>query len=414
MVYPKKKKRFLFVMGYTCPFPGAGWWRIFNFAKNFRDQGHECIVISGFSYNSFNFRSSTFNSPKILQKNGIRIYNIIPYIEFENPLSMAINNALAAITLLPFLLISKANVVFISIPPIDQFIPVFFFSKLLRRKIVVDYRDELEDFSIERARNFAFFYRFLKVILSKIYTKATLVTPVTPAVEDGLKKRGLRNIKVIFDGVDTTIFKPFNRSRERLEFSISKDTFVIAFIGNVYSTYRVDIVVKALKKMKDQNSECNYLFIFAGGGDVKSVLNLALSLGIVDMVKYFGVIKNPVEVAKFLSLADCGVIPYDDNPLWQKTYSTKLFEYCAVGLPVIATAQENSALANLIKEHKLGLVAPPVDIDKLALTIAKLSSNPDLEVEMRSSALKFAQRHDKKEISKDLINAIENSEGQYD
>jgi glycosyltransferase involved in cell wall biosynthesis len=297
------------------------------------------------------------------------------------------------------------------VPPADQLLPVFILSKIMRSKIVIDYRDELEDYLILHAGKWVFFYRFFKRFLASLYRNATMVIPVTPAVAENLKKRGIYNVKVIYDGVDTQIFQPYDKSKVRSELSLPQDVFVIAYLGNIYDPYRVDIVIRALKKLNEKDPKRKYLLILAGGGDVKNVLDLAHSLGINNFVKHFGVIKNPVDVAKLLSSADCGIIPYDDNPLWQKTYSAKLFEYCAVGLPVIATVHENSALATVIKLNKLGMVTPPVNSGALALSLETLSADEEFRIKMGSSALQFARLYDKKELADDLLDAIKNSGG---
>lgn len=402
----EQTKSFLFVMGTRCPFPGAGWWRIFNFARNFRAQGRKCTVLSCFSPRSL-------SPPKVVQNANICIYNMLPSIELNNPLILFLNNIFTLIVSLPMFMLIRPNATIISVPPPDQLLPVFVLSKIMRSKIIIDYRDEFEDYLIIHAGKWAFFYRFLKRFLASLYRNVALVTPVTPAVAENLKRRGIFNVKVIYDGVDTRIFQPYDKSRVRSEFSLSQNVFVIAYLGNIYNPYsyyhpyRLDIVIRALQKLNKKNPKQKYSLILAGRGDVKSVLDLALNLGIDDSVKYFGVIKNPIDAAKLLSSADCGIIPYDDNPLWQKTYSTKLFEYCAVGLPVIATVHENSALATAIKANKMGLIIPPINSDALASSLETLSADQESRIKMSLSALEFARTYDKEELARDLLEAIE-------
>jgi len=278
----------------------------------------------------------------------------------------------------------------------------------MRRKIIIDYRDEFEDYLIMNTKKWGFFYRSLKRFLTNLYRNATLVTPVTPAIAENLKRRGIHNLKVIYDGVDTKIFQPSNKNKMRSEFHLPQESFVLAYLGSIYEPYRVDIVIRALKKLNEKDLKRKYLLILAGYGDVKSVLNLASSLRISDSVKYFGVVKNPTEIAKILSSADCGIIPYDDNPLWQKTYSTKLFEYCAVGLPVVGTVHENSALATAIKVNKMGLIIPPINSDALASSLETLSADKELRIKMSLSALQFARTYDKEGLARDLLDTIEN------
>jgi glycosyltransferase involved in cell wall biosynthesis len=400
MLSVRKTKSFLFIIGFTCPFPGAGWWRIFSFARHFKDKGYECYVLSSFS-------PTTLNFPNVERKENIYIYNIIPSIVgLKNPFFL-LNNILASIISLPFLLFIRPTAVIISVPPANQLLSVFILSKIMRFKLAIDYRDEFEDCLIMHTTKWAFFYRFLKRLLTSLYRNAALVTPVTPAVAENLNRRGIYNVKVVYDGVDTTIFQPFNKNKMRSEFHIPQDSFVIAYLGNVYEPYRVDVVIRALKKLNEKDPKRRHLLILAGGGDVKSVLNLASDFGISDSVKYFGVIKNPIEIAKILSSADCGMIPYDDNPLWQKTYSTKLFEYSAVGLPVIATVHENSALATVIKVNNMGLIIPPINSDALASSLETLSADKESRIKMSVSALQFARMHDKEELAGNLLGTIE-------
>jgi glycosyltransferase involved in cell wall biosynthesis len=387
-------------MGFTCPFPGAGWRRIFYFAKYFEKMGYNCRILSCFSPSSFNVK-------KVVREEGISIYNMIPYIPVNNPFLLFINNFFALVASFPFFILFRPSSIIISIPPVDQLLPVLMLSKIMRCELVIDYRDEFEEYLIMHTGKWSFFYRLLKRVLPYFYKSAILITPVTPAVAENLKKRDVYNIKVIYDGVDTETFHPLNKNKIRSEFRLPQDSFIIIYLGNVYDPYRVDIVIRALKKLKEREPKRKYLLLLVGGGNVKNILNLANNLGVNDAVKYFGIVKNTTEVVKILNSGDCGIIPYDDNPLWQRTYSTKLFEYCAVGLPVIVTVHEDSALATVIRANKIGLVAPPVDVDALASSLETLSNNKELRNKMSLSALLFAQTYDKEKLARDLLETIE-------
>lgn len=145
------------------------------------------------------------------------------------------------------------------------------------------------------------------------------------------------------------------------------------------------------------------------------ILNIACELRIQEHIRYFGIISNPAIIARILSACDIGIIPYDDHPLWKRTYSTKLFEYCAIGLPVIATVHEDSILASLIKENNVGIIVPPVDPDSLASGIQRLSENNELTSQFSLHALRFARKYDRLlQAKKLLVNIIRkiNEKGQ--
>ncbi|MHA1833213.1 MAG: glycosyltransferase family 4 protein [Candidatus Baldrarchaeia archaeon] len=395
------KKRVLFVMGFTCPYPGAGWRRVFNFAKYFTKKGHECYILSSVSPRSI-------NSPKIVREKNIPIYNVIPSIMVNNPLLLFLNNILAFVASIPFFLVIKPHVVIISLPPARQFLSTFILSKVIKSKLVVDYRDEFEDYLVLYGKKWRRFYLLLKKVLSWLYRRSHLITPVTPAVAESLKQRGVLNVRVIHDGVDTSVFKPWNRNKVRSAIGLSKDVFQIVYLGNVYSPYRLDIVVEALRILKEKGKEGRnkYMLIIVGGGDIKRILDYASNIDVKEMVNYVGRFNNPIEIAKILSAADVGIIPYDDNPLWKKTLSTKLFEYCACALPVIAMVTKDSILASYIKENQIGFVVPPLDSKSLANSIESMYDEPRLRSIISSNALRFAEKYDKKKIAEELLSYV--------
>lgn len=394
------KKRVLFVMGYKCPFPGAGWHRVFFFAKYFMKKGHECYILSSFSSSS----PRSINYPNIVRKENIPIYNVIPSIIINNPFFLFLNNILAFITTLPFFLAIRPHIVIISIPPSNQFLSTFILSNVMKSKLVVDYRDEFEDFIVLYGKKWIRFYRFFKTVLSCLYRRSYLITPVTPAVAESLKRRSVLNVRIIHDGVDTSVFKPWNKNKMRNAHSFSEDIFIIAYLGTVYSPYRLDIVVETLRILKERGIKCRLLIV--GGGNIKRILNYASKIDVKEMVHYMGLFNNPIEISKILSAADIGIIPYDDNPLLKRTLSTKLFEYCACALPVIATVPKDSILAKYIKDNKIGFVAPPLDSESLANSLELFYGSPKLRSMMSLNALFFAKKYDKVKIAEELSRYI--------
>jgi glycosyltransferase involved in cell wall biosynthesis len=388
-------------MGFICPYPGAGWRRIFNFVKYFTKKGHECYILSSVSLRSI-------NSPKIMREENIPIYNVVPSIMINNPLFLFLNNVLAFMVSIPLFLVIKPHVVIISLPPANQFLSTFIISKVMKSKLVVDYRDEFEDYLVLYGRKWRRFYLLLKKVLSCLYRRSHLITPVTPAVAESLKQRGVLNVRVIHDGVNTSVFKPWNQNKVRSAIGLSKDAFQIVYLGNVYSPYRLDIVIEALRILKEKGREDGnrYMLMIVGGGDIKRILDYASNIDVKEMVNYVGRFNNPIEIAKILSAADVGIIPYDDNPLWKRTLSTKLFEYCACALPVIATVTKDSILAKYIKENQIGFVVPPLDSKSLANSIESMYDEPKLRSIISLNALHFAEKYDKKKIAEELLSYV--------
>jgi glycosyltransferase involved in cell wall biosynthesis len=130
-----------------------------------------------------------------------------------------------------------------------------------------------------------------------------------------------------------------------------------------------------------------------------NILAYAMDNGLKGSVIYLGNKSDVRELSKIIASADVGIVPYDDNPLWKNGLPAKFWEYCASGLPVIATVFKDSILARLIQENGIGLTVDPLDVDGLADVIEKLSS----EKEFRSVAGKRARLLIERDFNRDKI-----------
>jgi glycosyltransferase involved in cell wall biosynthesis len=305
------------------------------------------------------------------------------------------------------LLLKKPKTTVISIPPVNQLFSLFAACRIAKSEVVIDYRDEFEDFLVLYGLGSAAFYRFLKVLLSSFYRRSRLMVTVTPAVATSLQSRGTNNTLVIHDGVDTNEFKPMNKVLCRKKMGIPLDAFVVVYLGNVYGPYRVDVIVDALKKIEAYRKEREYLLLLVGGGDMSTITKRASAIGIESAVKYTGQMNNTNDVVMALNAADVGLIPYDDSPLWKRTLSTKLFEYCACGIPVIATVMKDSILRSYIEKYSLGTTVPPLDSQALADAIVKMTNFLEEQPHTRLKILAFAKEYDREILAERLLAACD-------
>jgi glycosyltransferase involved in cell wall biosynthesis len=394
--------RILFFLGFANPFPGAGWTRIGFFAKHFKDRGYDVAVVGIFSPKSL--RMAGFKRWK-----GIPIYNGIPTFWVESIFSLAFN-VLSSMILAPIIFLAlRPRIVIISLPSGEPSVGAYFASKFAHAKVIFDVRDEWEDYVIGKASSKVFkgAYRLLKTLMTSLYNRSDLVIAVTQSIACSLKLRGLREVKIVPNGADVNVFRPYEKGAVRRRLGLKDDEFIIVYEGGVGGYYRLDVVVRALARLDNEvRSKMELLII--GPGDVPNLLRLAERLGLKDNVIYLGVENDKVAIAQIISAGDVSIVPYDANPLWKNSVSAKFYEYCACGIPVIATVYDDSLLARIIKEYGVGLTTPPLDDGKLSEAILQLYRNVQLrEVMGRRARMLVEGKFDRNKIADEFLKLIE-------
>jgi glycosyltransferase involved in cell wall biosynthesis len=395
--------RILFFLGFANPFPGAGWTRIAFFAKYFKDRGYDVAVVGIFSPKSL--RMAGFKRWK-----GIPIYNVIPTFWVENIFSLAFN-ILSSMILAPIIFLAlKPKVVVISLPSGEPAVGAYFASKFIRAKTVFDVRDEWEDYAISKASSKAFreAYKLLKTLMTSLYDKAVLVIAVLHPIARSLILRGVRRVSIVPNGADVNVFRPYGKDVIRRRLGLKNDDFIIVYEGGVGGYYRLDVVVRAIAKL-DDSTHSKIRLLIVGFGDMLSVLKLAEDFELKDNVIYLGVKNDKVELAQTISSSDVGIIPLSLDYIQAKSaLPVKFFEYCACGVPVVATVPDDSVLAKLIKECKVGISVPSMDEKKLAEAIYQIYENkPFREAAGKRARQLIEKKFDRNKIAEEYLNLIE-------
>ena len=394
--------KILFAIGFPVPFAGAGWRRIDYFASYFSKRGHATVVLSGMNL-------SNLRKTKKVDVGRTSVFNVLPTILLTKPVAGCLNVLLSFLFSLMSILPLRPDIIMTSVPPGEPALGVFMACKLLRKKVVFDYRDEWEDYSIKatKSRLFKTIPRFIKRVATTFYNQSDSIAAVTPAFVKSLKRRGVTRIRMIPNGADVGVFRPLNK-KTRIKLGLSNNDFTMVYSGIIGLYYKLDTIVEATNSFLKKNGRNGIKLVFFGDGpEIARVLVMARELGIKKHVRHLGVIRDPRHVAEIIACADVGMIPYDDNILWKNTYPSKFFEYCACGVPVIATTYSDSVLAELIQDYQVGLTTPPMDIEGLEKAIEKMYFDRKFREEAGSRGRKLVElQFDRQKIAEELLRLL--------
>jgi len=393
--------KILFVLHYTNPFPGAAWTRISFFAQFLKDQGHQVSINGAYSLKSL-------NKFGITNLNGLKLYNITPIIMLNNIFSLLFNILSSVLTSFFMIIFNRPDLIVISVPRGDTAFGSCFVALALRKKIIIDYRDEWEDYLINNAKtdNYKRLYNSLKKRMTNFYMKSNHVITTTEAILHNLSKRGIRNVKLIPNGADIKIFKPYEKVKLRQLLGFDENDFIFVYSGAIAPYYRVDLVVRAIAGLIQRKQNVKLLLVGRETYD-KKLQNLIKKIGIQNNIINLGEVMEKVELAKILSASDVGIIPYDANPLWKNAIPAKSLEYFACGLPAVATVYPDSILGKLISENQIGLTAEPENVADLSSTLEKIYNDQLFVQEAQQRACKLIQeRFDRNKIALEFIKLL--------
>jgi glycosyltransferase involved in cell wall biosynthesis len=207
---------------------------------------------------------------------------------------------------------------------------------------------------------------------------ADRIAVISSGVQEQLSRYTIDRSRVLLNpnGVDPNEFHPdIDGGPIRLRYSISGST-VIGFIGSFTRWHGVETLFEAATLATRQDTSLRFMFI--GEGDLRSALEKrAADLGLEKVLIFPGLVPHSA-APSYLAACDILVSPHlgfqDGTPFFGSP--TKLFEYMAMGKPIIASRLEQ--IGEVIVDGANGLHMNPGDSQQLTELIVKLAGDREL------------------------------------
>jgi glycosyltransferase involved in cell wall biosynthesis len=147
----------------------------------------------------------------------------------------------------------------------------------------------------------------------------------------------------------------------------------LVYTGALTPTYEIDVAIEAAALVHARRPDLDVRFEVYGRGDAtESLVARSEALGVADRVTFHG--RIPLEdVPGAVARADIGIAPTRRDTFTDFSLSTKIFEYAAIGKPVVATR-----LPLVEATFPAGTVATyePGDATSLAAVILAIVDDP--------------------------------------
>lgn len=207
-------------------------------------------------------------------------------------------------------------------------------------------------------------------------------------------------IVLVPNGVDIDAINPKLHSPKRLY-----EDFTVGFVGSLYSWAGLDLLLKALYELRQEGYSIALSIV--GDGVMRAEWEqLATDLNLLDCVSFVGQVSWQ-EVPQYISGFDIGFsgqIAIQDQKMYLSPM--KLYEYMAMGKPVLASAFEDAE--RLIEPRKTGFLFEPGSKSDLKRALVESLECKATLVEMgRAARQEIERNHSWTARVNDLITGVE-------
>ena len=207
-------------------------------------------------------------------------------------------------------------------------------------------------------------------------------------------------VTVVMNAADERLIERV--AAERGRHADGDGAFTLAYHGTITHWYGVDLLVEAMKRLEGELPDARALVLGAGDA-LDPARSRADELGVAGRIEFSGGYLPIEETLRRVAGADCGVIPNRPSTLNRFALSSKLFEYVALGIPVVVARLET--LAAHFGPDEVTFFEPG-DAGSLADAIAWVAANPDAARERAERAHDRAREYSWSESSRRYLRLL--------
>ena len=267
-----------------------------------------------------------------------------------------------------------------SVPDFQVFATLI--PRLMGARVILDVHDIVPEFYASKfkitERSPSFRMLLLAEKISSAYAHHVIIS--NHLWYDRLTRRSVRPEKctTIINYPDLSIF--YRRPRTTPQ----DGHFVMCYPGTLIWHQGVDLAIAAVAQLRDQAPGLRFLII-GDGPDRGRLTEMIKANRLEDRVTMCGMYRIE-KVAEIMANVDLGVVPKRSDPFGDEAFSTKIPEFMAMGVPVVAACTRIDRF--YFKQDMLQFFEPET-VEDLAGKILALMSDPARRVALRDRAMDF-------------------------
>ena len=221
-----------------------------------------------------------------------------------------------------------------------------------------------------------------------------MTTVTEPFVETIEARRGEGGVSLIPNGTSRAWIEAASAPASRTGLDLPEDGFLLAYAGNVGLSQNLDTALEAVRAAGP-----GFRLLILGDGASRARLEATAKTMEPGQVIFRGPVPPP-EAARHLAAADALLVSLADREALGKTIPIKLYDYCAVGKPIVVAAPGEAA--RIAEREEIALTAAPGDAEALREALLEIARSPERAAGMTGRAGAFAAAHLREDLVADL------------
>jgi glycosyltransferase involved in cell wall biosynthesis len=290
--------------------------------------------------------------------------------------------------------LGRHDLLIVESPPLFLGLSGVAIARLARAKMVLMVSDIWPDVAVRMGNVISERQaRLLEKLEGWVYRHAACVALTNPGAVEQVRQRFPHvPCGVISNGVDTSHFRPELRSEEvRHELGVAPGQVAVGYCGLHGIFQGLEVVLHAAERLR---AHPEIRFVLIGDGPTKEALIAQARQADLSNVVFYP--RQPkARMPAILASMDISLIPL--AAALPGTMPSKVYEALAAGVPALVTA--GCEAEQLVRRYDVGGLFAAGDAEQLATAVLDLSSDADSRAQIRSRAVKLAQRFDRSAIT---------------
>ena len=197
-----------------------------------------------------------------------------------------------------------------------------------------------------------------------------------------IQKGYRKGMKISPNGVDTRMFRKMDMSHLKQELGISKNEFVIGYVGRLMQMKGLANLLKAFAMLENQKPPVCRLLVVGSGEYREEMLSIASRLNISKKMILINAVPAE-EVPRYINCMDVLILPSITTPGWVEFFGRVLVEAMMCEVPVIGS--NSGEIPNVI--GNAGLIFQEGNEKELKDKLVMITRDPDLRRSLTKSGL---------------------------